>query len=270
MTTINENTILLIKGKKVDVPTFMVTYGVSSTARALELMATMVKKNKATIYTNATAEDEVVNALDKEIELTNAVLAVEEEERAYAQSKREAKKEGVDLTSIRLSFKTSAEAVNAELWINEKLGIEDTEVRIIKGKVCLDIKDITPQEYTKIANRYQMDKAIGATVDFTSKALNNTTDAINYGLTNVLAPTAKIAGEAGMNIGKGLVHTSVKVGASLVNAGAKAVEDTAIALSTDTELLKAKKQLVDAKDSALGFFKRKLGSAKRHSGIEEI
>ena len=82
MTTINENTILLIRGKKVDVPTFMVTYGIQTQARALELMATMVKKNKATIYTNATAEDEVVNALDKEIELTNAVLAVEEEERA--------------------------------------------------------------------------------------------------------------------------------------------------------------------------------------------
>ena len=73
-----------------------------------------------------------------------------------------------------------------------------------------------------------------------------------------------------MNLGKGLFHTSIKVGAGLVNATSKAVADTKVAMATDTELLKAKKELVDAKDSAVSFFRRKLGSAKKRSGIETL
>ena len=41
-------------------------------------------------------------------------------------------------------------------------------------------------------------------------------------------------------------------------------------MATDTELLKAKRELIDAKDSAVSFFRRKLGSTKKRSGIETL
>lgn len=265
----NKDTILLINGKKVDIPTFMVNYGVDNQDRAIELAELLVKKGRATVYTPSSKEDDLIKKLERDEQFENIVKGIEEEEHAYERAKRDSKAEDVDLTNIRLHFRNTPEACNAEYWING-LGIEDTAITIKHGKVSLEVRNITPQEYTKIARRYQADKAIGTTVDFANKTLTSTTDAINYGLTHVVAPTAKIAGEVGMSIGKGVLHTGMKVGAGLINSGSKAITETKVAMATDVEMIKAKKELVDAKDSALSFFRRKMGSAKRRSGIEEF
>ena len=265
----NKDTILLINGKKVDIPTFMVNYGVDSQDRAIELAKLLVKKGRATVYSKTTKEDEFIEKLIHDEEFENVVSNIEQEEYAYKKAKRDTAKEDVDLTNIRLSFKNSQEACSAEYWVNS-LGIEDTEVSIKQGKVTLVIKGITPKEYAKIANRYQADKVVSSTMAFAGKTFESTTDAINYGLTKVVAPTAKIASEAGMNLGKGLLHTGMKVGAGLINSGSKAITETRVAMATDVDVIKAKKELVDAKDSALSFFRRKMGSAKRRSGIEEF
>lgn len=265
----NENTILVIAGKKVTMDKFQEKYAISTMERAIELAEIMVKKGKATIYSKTTEEDSVIKALEKDEELARVLASFDDEEMAHQQRVRAQQAEDVDLTNIKLSFKTSNEAVSAEYWING-LGIESTEVSIVKGQVSLIVRNITPVEYAKIARRYQTEKVIGNTVQLASKTITNTTNAVNYGLTNVVAPTAKIAGEAGLNLGKGVLHTGMKVGAGLVNSGSKAIEDTRVAMATDVEVLRAKKELVDAKDAALSFFRRKMNSAKKRSGIEEI
>lgn len=269
MNKVTMDTILLIKGKRYSIEEFKNKFAITDDARALTLAETLVKKGKATIYSATSQEDELLDLLDGDIELTNIVNQINDEEYASVQAKRNEIKQEVDTVSIALSFKTTAEACSAESYVNS-LGIEDTEISIKGGAIKLIVRDITPQEYTKIATKYQLEKAVNSTVDVAGKALRGTTNAINYTATNVVAPVAKIAGEAGMNLGKGLLHTGVKVGAGLVNATSKAVAETKVAMATDTELLKAKRELVDAKDSAISFFKRKLGSAKKRSGIETL
>ena len=269
MNKVTMDTILLIKGKRYSIEEFKNKFAITDDARALTLAETLVKKGKATIYSATSQEDELLDLLDGDIELTNIVNQINDEEYASVQAKRNEIKQEVDTVSIALSFKTTAEACSAESYVNS-LGIEDTEISIKGGAIKLIVRDITPQEYTKIATKYQLEKAVNSTVDVAGKALRGTTNAINYTATNVVAPVAKIAGEAGMNLGKGSLHTGVKVGAGLVNATSKAVSETKVAMATDTELLKAKRELVDAKDSAISFFKRKLGSAKKRSGIETL
>lgn len=265
----NENTILMIHGKKVSMDKFQESYGIDTMDRAIELAEIMVKKGRATVYSKTSEEDAIIEMLEKEEEFSNLLDAIDEEESAHEQYVRAKRAEDVDLTSIRLSFKNSADASKAEYWVNG-LGINDTEISIKNGQVALVVRDITPIEYAKIARRYQADKVIGNTVDLASKTVTSTTDALNYGLTNIVAPTAKIAGQAGMNIGKGVIHTGMKVGAGLVNSGSKAIEETKVAMTTDLEVLRAKKELVDAKDKTLSFFRRKMNSAKKRSGIEEF
>ena len=269
MNKVTMDTILLIKGKRYSIEEFKNKFAITDDARALTLAETLVKKGKATIYSATSQEDELLDLLDGDIELTNIVNQINDEEYASVQAKRNEIKQEVDTVSIALSFKTTAEACSAESYVNS-LGIEDTEISIKGGAIKLIVRDITPQEYTKIATKYQLEKAVNSTVDVAGKALRGTTNAINYTATNVVAPVAKIAGEAGMNLGKGLFHTSVKVGAGLVNAGAKAVEDTEVAMATDTELIKAKKELIDAKDNLVSMFRRKIGSNRRRSGIETL
>lgn len=266
---INNETVLIIKGKKTTMEQFKTKFGIESDERALSLAGTLVKKGKAQIYSDKSQEDELIKSLEADQLLASIVDQIDNEEYSHKQVKREQAKEDTDLVSIKLAFKTSNEAVQAEHWINS-IGVEDTEITMKKGAVYLTINDITPQEYTKIATKYQVEKALNTAVDLTGKALKNTTNAINYTATNVVAPVAKIAGEAGMNLGKGLVHTGVKVGAGLVNSASKAVSDTKVAMATDTELLRAKKELIDVKDSAISFFRKKIGSNKKKSGIEVI
>lgn len=266
---VDMNTILLIKGKKYTMEAFMTKFAITDENKAVQYANLLVKKGKASIYSATSDEEDLISKLDEEQAFIDMMNQLEAEEHASLQAKREELKEDVDLVSIALTFKTSAEACTAENWITS-IGIEDTEISMKKGAIKLIVRNITPQEYTKIATRYQLEKAINTTVDATGKALVGATDAVNYVATKVVAPTAKIAGEAGMNLGKGLFHTSVKVGAGLVNATSKAVTETKVAMATDTELLKAKKELVDAKDAAVSFFRRKLGTAKKRSGIETL
>ena len=263
------NTILIIKGKKTTMQEFQARFGIESEEKAIQMAQILVKKGNAIVHIEKSEEQELLSKLEQDALLTSIVNQLDAEEYSAEQAKREEIKSEVDLVSIRLAFKTSADASQAEAWIND-LGIEDTEITMKKGAISLIVRDITPQEYTKIATRYQMDKALDTTVQVASKALVGTTNAINYTATKVIAPTAKIAGEAGMNLGKGLVHASMKVGAGLVNSGSKAIADTKVALATDTEMIRAKKELVDAKDSAISFFKRKLNKNRKRSGIETL
>lgn len=263
------NTILIIKGKKTTMEDFKTRFAIPTDEKAIEMAKILVKKGNAIVHVEKSEEQEILEKLEADALLTSIVNQLDTEEYSAEQAKREELKSEVDLVSIKLAFKTSAEAAQAESWIND-LGIEDTEITMKKGAISLIVRDITPQEYTKIATRYQMDKALDTTVKVANKALVGTTNAINYTATKVLAPTAKIAGEAGMNLGKGLIHASAKVGAGLVNSGSKAIADTKVALSTDAEMIRAKKELIDAKDSAVSFFKRKLNKNRRRSGIETI
>lgn len=266
---ITMDTVLIIKGKKYTMQSFMTKFAITNEQRAIQYATTLVRKGMAVIHSDKSEEEELLAKLDDHQEFMALMDKLEQEEYESAKAKREEATEDTDLVSIALTFKTSAEACTAEQWINS-IGIEDTEISMKKGAIKLIVRNITPAEHTKIATRYQLEKAIGTTVDIAGKTIVGATDAVNYVATKVVAPTAKIAGEAGMNLGKGLFHTGVKVGAGLVNATSKAVTDTKVAMATDTELLKAKREIIEVKDSAVSFFRKKLGSAKKRSGIETL
>lgn len=266
---IDMNTILIIKGKKTTMQEFQARFGIDSDDKAIQMAQILVKKGNAVVHTEKTDEQELLSKLEADALLASIVEQLDNEEYSAQQAKREEMKSEVDLVSIKLAFNSSADATQAEAWINS-LGVEDTEITMKKGAISLVVRDITPQEYTKIATKYQVDKALDNTVKVATKTIVGATNAINYTATKVVAPTAKIAGEATMNLGKGLVHATAKVGAGLVNSGSKAIVDTKVALATDTEMIRAKKELVDAKDSVVSFFKGKLNKNRKRSGIETL
>lgn len=263
---ITENTKLNINGKTISMESFVIKYGVENMDAAILIANTLVKQGKATIVEKITEEERLIKGAIKSEAFTAIVDAINEEEESHKVYVREQNKVDNDLIKIGLDFATTFEAVEAEQWINS-LGISDTEITMKKGAVMLKVIDITPQEYSKISRKFQTEKAIKNTVDMASKTMNGATDAVNYTATKVVAPIAKIAGEAGMNLGKGLAHTTVKVGSGLVNSGSKAIKDTKIALQTDPEMLRATRELRDAKDGLMSFFKSKMNNNKKRSGI---
>lgn len=225
------------------------------------------RRGQITVVENKTKEEILMDKAGEEIELQSAIEAIEKEEKDSKIAKRESKKAQTDLVKIALPFNTTLECEKFELWVNE-LGIEDTTFTKKNGVIKLIIKDITPNEYTKISTRYNADKIIATTVNTSSKVINGTTDGINYMATEVVAPVAKIAGEAGMNLSKGLFHTGAKVLASLINSGARAVTDTKLAMATDAELIKAQGQLVNAKNSIRRGVRKQIDKSSMGGGIE--
>lgn len=266
MSNINQQTIFMVDGASLTFEDFKNKFGIVDDEQALKTAIALVKKNKILVKEVETDEDVLMNKANKELELQEMVDAILLEEDNAKTIERQSKIDGKDLLDIELTFTSSAQAIQAEQWINS-IGIENTSVTIKKGVFYLAIKQITPQEYTKIARKYKLDKTIETGVKYAEKAVMGTTDMVNYAATKVVAPSAKILGKAGLNIGKGLVHTGAKVGASLVNNTVKAGKETKEALRTDTELIKAKKELIDVKDSVFGKFKKMLNPTGKTSGI---
>lgn len=265
---ITQTTKLKVKNKTISMQEFMDMYALTTMDQAIATATVLIKQGKISVSNTKVDEfkEEIERAIEKE-SIHAVVHAINTEEQAYKNAQRDKMAQDIDLVSIGLAFKTTIEACSAETWINS-LGIKDTEISIKSGAIVLKVKDITPQEYTKIARKYQIENTLKNGVELTGKALNSVTGAINYTATEVIAPVAKLAGEAGMNIGKGIVHTGIKVGAGLVNSGAKAYEDTVTAVTTDAEMLRATEQLKDAGDTMKRFFKSKFGNKAKRNGIE--
>ena len=194
----------------------------------------------------------VEKAIDSAVEedmyqqIVENITTEEEAHKAFVRNQRLAE---TGTHTFDLAFVTTIEATKFEMWVK---GLGITQTALMKdpttGAIRLLIQEVSPMEYTRITTKYSAENAINGAMQTTGKALTGATNAVNYGLTNVVAPTAKIVGEAGMNLGKGIFHTGVKTLAGLVNSGAKAVTDTKIALMTDPECLRAHSQLISAKN----------------------
>lgn len=264
---ITQESKIIYNNKTYTVEEFMPICGGSSIEETIKVMEILIKNGKAQVPSNNTPQDKIAKIIEKE-EIHKIVQAIEEEEYNYAQAKREEKVENVDLISIELDFRTTTDALNAEEWINS-LGIETTEIKIVKKNIILHVSDITPQEFTKIARKYNTDKVLRNGVELTGKALDSLTGAVNYATTNIVAPTAKLATKAGMDIGKAVIHTGVKVGAGVVNAGVQTAKDLSKAMATDSEMLKAKSELKNASNTIMRAFKSKFGGSNG-KGIRRV
>lgn len=234
---------------------------VISTANLLQ------RRGQLTVVENKSKEEKLLDSAVGEYAFQEAVNNIAREEEAHKTDVRNQKKADTDTHTIKLSFTTTLEATKFETWVNN-LGVDETSQIIKGGAIKLLIENITPNEYVKITTKYKAELAINKTVNTTSKLINGTTNGINYGMSEVVAPVAKIAGEAGMNLTKGLFHTGMKTLAGLVNSGAKAIDDTKMALISDPDCLRATSQLIDAKNTIKRGVNSKLNSKGFGSGIE--
>lgn len=222
------------------------------------------RQGKIEIVNYASQEEDLVAKAQAQSLFQDAIVkTVIDEEDNEKVLRREKRLQEVDKLSIALPFYQTLQAQKFDNWLTS-IGITDTTITkdLKDNSIKLTIKDITPNEYTKISNKYQAENIINATVNMSDKAIKSTTDSVNYVASEVVAPVAKIAGKGAMNLAKGLFHTGLKVGASLLNSGVQAVEETKIAVATDPELLKAGDQLLNAKNNIT----RKINHQKNKMG----
>lgn len=271
---ISMNSMVKVKGgKALTMPEFADKYGLdpTNTVSVISMANILKKRGDLTVVEHTTKEEKIVNDAMQEEAFVQVVNQIDAQEEAHKQYVRNQKLNEVDPINFSLDFRTSLDAMKFENWVNE-LGVEETAQLPDKetGAIKLYISNVTPQEFTKITANYKTKNAINAGMNITSKVTQGTTNAVNYGLSEVVAPTAKIVGEAGMNLGKGLFHTGVKTLAGLVNSGAKAYVDTKYAIATDPDCLRASRQLIEAKNTIRRGVNSKLNQSGMGNGINVL
>ena len=265
---LNQETIIIFKGKKLTLEKFMEKLGLETLEQAQKSFEILERKGFATLAEeDLTDEQETLKKSIKENVILEVVDELEQEEYNHMQQERQAEIEETESLNMRLPFRNSLEREEFIVWL-ESLGIDDVETSERKGQISLNIYNVSPREYNKIANRFKADTTVKKAVGTTKKAVTGVAEGINYGATNIVAPTAKIVGEAGMRLGKGLATTVAKTGAGLFTSGSEAVKDTAQALRTDREMLKARAEMREIGDNIKGIFRRRKNRSYRRSGIE--
>lgn len=243
----------------------------ADTEGVIATINSLIRTGYAVPVVNQTKEDEILDKVQKESAFQAVVGMIEDEEAQVKFNKREQKKAESDLVSFKLNFNTTLEGQKFCQWLME-IGIPETSFELNKdmlsGAIKLMLKEVTTNESAKIINKYKAEHIIAQTVDIADKAVTKTTDSVNYVASEVVAPVAKIAGTGVLNLGKGLFHTAFKVGAGLINSGAKAVVETKTAMATDPELLKAQNQLINAKNTVRRTVAEKMSKSGGGSGIE--
>lgn len=263
----NVEQIVKFKGKRISVKELGYKCGANTDEECIITVNILIDKKLAFVEVEETEEEKLIENLINEDEIIRRANEIKFEEKESIQGKRQAQLEEVDSLKISLAFDTTLEAKEWEGKI-EEMGIENVYVKNKKNSISLIVEDITPEEYTKISRLYTMEKGTKTVVNAVSKGANNLTDAVNYGATNVVAPIAKIAGEVGLNITKGLFQTLVKTGAGVVNAGSKAARDTRKSLANDAELIKARAELRQSSNAIKNAYRGSRNKARKASGIE--
>ena len=261
------DSVILFKGKKLTMDKFMQRIGANTIEEAQASFDILERKGFVSLESeDMTEEQEILEQAIKEDKISNIVEGLEEEEYQAKQRQRKEALEDTESLNIQLPFKNSLEREEFIIWL-ESFGIDDIETSERKGEILLKVYEITPQEYSKIANKYQRDNTINNAVEGTKKAVTNVAEGINYATNKIVAPTAKIVGEAGMRVGKGVATTLAKTGAGLFSSGAEAVKDTAQALRTDREMLQARKEAREMVDGIKSLFRKRKNKKLKKSGI---
>lgn len=126
-----------------------------------------------------------------------------------------------------------------------------SEIRLTPGVVMLVFYDITDAELNAITRIYKADKMIGSVVNAMDSGTQKMTGVVSYAATKVAAPMAQVGVRAGVSILKTIGTTMAKVTGGLISASVQGAKQAAHEIRHDPEVLRAGRELLDAKDSAM-------------------
>ncbi len=253
-------------GKKMSMQGFLDSCGMDPTDNGvLTAVNKLVKKGKMRILEDKTNND--FESTYKELELDLAISDIEEDNFNTEKYNRAKKKEGQLIFDdlIELDF-PSRQAVNDMMdYCNKRMISASAEQR--DGLYVLTLENISESELAGI-RRYQFLNKTGANIAKTADSVaKHTVNTVAFTAQNVVLPTARAGLTTALGVIKTVIKTGTQVGSNIITNTTSNTRTMTKELSTDHEVLKAKRDLIDAKDSIMRFFKSGNSSS---SGIRYI
>ncbi len=152
--------------------------------------------------------------------------------------------------SVELDFPHLGKAQEFQGYVIDEYRL-DTEV-ILKGDcVTLKIYNIADNEWIRLEKKYALENKIGKAVSSVDTVATKTTGAVDYTARKVIAPTVQVGAKAGVSILKTLAITTAKATGTIVSAVTAGSKQCVQEIRTDSDVLKATRDLVSVKDATM-------------------
>lgn len=255
---LDKNRMVYFAGKIMSVQEFIESYGLTEESESTVeiIIEKLVKKGKLRYVETGTKEDDAFEKVAKELDLEARIAELEAEaERAesYAlQKKREGK---LMYEVVEIDFPSRQLALEFFDFCNAKLKL-DVEVNQVGDKFVLTVYKVTEQDLSAIKRRKNFAQAGDVVFKTVDKVAESAVSATAFATEKVVVPTAKATLKTAIGLTKSLVKTGAQVGSTLISSTTKGTRQMAQELAQDEDVLRAKKDLIDAKDAVMRLFKR--------------
>jgi hypothetical protein len=255
---IDKNQVIFFAGKKMTIEEFMKEYDIEgeNEKTVKVILDKLEKKGKLRYLTDDDQGDKAFKSIYKELELEAKIDQIEEDAEREAQYKASKQREGrLVYEEIEVDLPTEARAAEMLRYVNNKLKLA-ARVEERDGIYTIIIANATESDVAAIKRHKLIDDAGKAINQGVEKVTNTVLDTAAFAADKVVLPATKAGLKAALGLTKTIVKTSTSASAALISGTTKNVRSMSQELKYDEDVLRAKKDLVDAKDAVMRMFKR--------------
>ena len=262
--TIDKNQIIFFAGKKMTIEEFMIMYDIDGENEETVkiILDKLEKKGKLRYLTDDNQGDKTAfESVYKELELEAKIAQIEKNAEKEAKYKASKQREGrLVYEEIEVDLPTETRAAEMLRYVNDKLKLA-ARVEERDGIYTIIIANATESDVAAIKRHKLIDDAGKAINQGAEKVANTVLDTAAFAADKVVLPATKASLKAALGLTKTIVKTSTSASAALISGTTKNIRSMSQELKYDEDVLRAKKDLVDAKDAIMRMFKRSKSSS---------
>lgn len=234
--------------------------------RAQDVMNMLIEQGTMQVRTSTTKEEELINKAVRQQaskDLAQEIYAQEELEKDFRLEQRREGKLTYDEVEFEFGTLSSAQEFAKEI---NNLSVAH-EIIIRDNKYIAIAKSITEKDLNKLSLSYKAQKTVTKTLDFVDRTASGAVGTVNYTAEKVLVPTVTVATKASVGIAQTLAMTTVKSASTILTGLFRGVKSTASEMKTDSDVIKAKYELINTKEEFLRNVNNKRAGSMGGSGI---
>ena len=150
--------------------------------------------------------------------------------------------------AAELDFAHLGKAQEFELWVNRELNLE-TCVKVKNGLATVEIYNLTDKDLNKINLKYSAENVIGKTMNMVDKGATTAVKSADYVANQVLVPTGKVVGKAGVAIVGSVAKAGIKTIGGFISNAIRGGKEAYQEIKTDPDVIRAGADLIDVKNT---------------------
>ena len=256
--TIDRTQMVFFAGKKMTMEDFLKSYDLQDETDnvAMIVVEKLIKKGKLRVIEPEQDANDAFVAVAKELDLEEKLAQMEADADKAANYAAMKSKEGkLCYEEIEIDFPTRVYAQDMLAYCKKKLRLEGS-IQEREGLFIVVLNDVSESDMSAIKRHNLFNKAGKMMFETTDKVAASVINTVSFASEKVVLPVTKAGISATLGLAKTLVKTTASTGSAVISGTSKNVKTMTAELACDEDVLRAKKDLTDAKDAVMRLFKR--------------